>query len=223
MSQEPPTAHRILIVDDHPLVRERIVELIEREPDLEVAGEAEDRAQALALVEECRPALAVVDLTLRNSLGLELIKDLQALHPEVKVLVVSMQEEMIYAERCIRVGARGYITKQEASRHVIEAIRHVLGGQVWLSRAVTEQLLLRSAGRPPGPGFVVSVSVLTDRELQVFELTGTGQGTRQIAEALGLDVKTVETYRARIKEKLGLKDGNELLQRAIAWVHHGAG
>ncbi|MEO7340072.1 MAG: response regulator transcription factor [Luteolibacter sp.] len=214
---------RILIVDDHPLVRERLVELIDREPDLEVCGEAEDRHEALELIDSTRPDMAIIDLTLKSSLGIELIKDLQVRQPELLILVVSMQDEMIYAERCIRVGARGFITKQQASRHVMQAIRKVLAGEIYLSESVANQVVSRSVGRHAGPDFILSISMLADRELQVFELIGKGHSTRHIADLLILDVKTIETYRARIKEKLALKDSSELLQRAIAWVHHKAG
>jgi DNA-binding NarL/FixJ family response regulator len=218
-----PVTTRIVIVDDHPMIRERLVELIDREPDLEVCGEAEDRHEAIELIAATRPGLAIIDLTLKSSLGIELIKDLQVLHPEVKILVVSMQDEMTYAERCIHAGASGYITKQHASRHVMSAIRSVLGGGLYLSEAVTGHLISRSIGRPAPGDTSLASSLLTDRELQVFELIGKGSSTRHIAELLMLDVKTIETYRARIKEKLGLKDGPELLQRAIAWVHRAAG
>lgn len=214
---------RIVIVDDHPLVRERLVELITREADLEVCGEAEDRHEALELIASTSPQMAIVDLTLKSSLGLELIKDLQARHSTVKVLVVSMQDELIYAERCIRAGARGYITKQHASRHVMQAIRKVLAGEIYLSEEASSQFLARSLGKPSSPDFAHSVLLLADRELQVFELVGKGHSTRQIAELLALDVKTIETYRARIKDKLGFRDAPELLQRAIAWVHQRAG
>ena len=213
----------MVIVDDHPLVRERLIELINRETDLLVVGEAEDRADALALISKVNPVMAIVDLTLKSSLGFDLIKDLQVLHPNVFILVVSMQDELIYAERCIRAGARGYITKQQASRHVMQAIRKVLAGEVYVSDAVANQVVSRSIGRPRGPDFLLSVSMLTDRELQVFELIGKGHSTRQIADLLMLDIKTIETYRARVKEKLGLKNSPELLQRAIAWTHHRMG
>jgi DNA-binding NarL/FixJ family response regulator len=210
---------RIVIVDDHPLVRERLAELINRESDLEVCGEAEDRNQGLELISRTRPELAIVDLTLKSSLGIELIKDLQARMPEVKVLVVSMQDEAIHAERCVRAGARGYITKQMASRHIMQAIRRVLAGEIYLSEEATSLWLNRSLGRAAGNAADPLAAQLADRELQVFELVGKGHSTRQIAELLALDVKTIETYRARIKDKLGLKDAPELLQRAIAWVH----
>jgi DNA-binding NarL/FixJ family response regulator len=223
MAESASEKIRILLVDDHPMIRERLVELIERESDLEVCGEAEDRHEALELVAATQPRLAIVDLTLKSSLGIELIKDLQARYPDVKVLVVSMQEEMIYAERCIHAGARGYITKQQASRHVMRAIRQVLAGGIYLSDSMTRHVLERSMGRPAQRESLEIVSQLADRELQVFELVGKGLSTRQIADQLTLDTKTIETYRARIKEKLGLKDGPELLQRAIAWVHRNNG
>jgi DNA-binding NarL/FixJ family response regulator len=223
MSESPHHKTRVAIVDDHPMVRERLAELINREPDLEVCGEAEDRHQALDLIESSRPDMAIIDLSLKSSLGLELIKDLQIRRPEVKILVVSMQDELIHAERCIRAGARGYITKQQASRHVMLAIRKVLTGEIYLSEAAASQMLTRAFGKPSGSDFSHSILMLTDREIQVFELIGKGHSTRQIADLLTLDVKTIETYRARIKEKLGFKDAPELLQRAIAWVHHRAG
>ena len=223
MAESSSEKTRILLVDDHPMIRERLVELIERESDLEVCGEAEDRHEALDLVAATQPRLAIVDLTLKSSLGIELIKDLQARYPEVKVLVVSMQDEMIYAERCIHAGARGYITKQQASRHVMRAIRQVLAGGIYLSDSMTHHVLERSMGRPTPREPLEIVSKLADRELQVFELVGKDLSTRQIADQLTLDTKTIETYRARIKEKLGLKDGPELLQRAIAWVHRSNG
>ncbi len=223
MNEASENPIRIVIVDDHPLVRERLIELIDREPDLVVSGEAEDRHGALEIIAAVAPALAIIDLTLKNSLGIELIKDLQTRHPAVKILVVSMQDELIYAERCIRAGAHGYITKQEASRDVMTAIRHVLAGKIFLSETATSQLLTRSLGRPATSNFEFSITLLADRELQVFELIGKGHSTRQIADLLTLDVKTIETYRARIKEKLALKDAPGLLQRAIAWVHHRAG
>lgn len=211
---------KIVVIDDHPLVRERLVELINREPDLKVCGEADDRHPAIELITSTMPDLAIVDLSLKSSLGLELIKDLQSRMPKLLILVVSMQDELVHAERCLRAGARGYITKQEASRHVMHAIRRVLAGEIYLSNIVSTQLLSRSIGRQPAPDSDLSTSVLADRELQVFELIGKGHSTRQIADLLLLDIKTIETYRARIKEKLGFKDGSELLQRAIAWLHN---
>lgn len=206
---------RIVIVDDHPMVRERLAEVINREADMKVCGEAEDRPHALEVIGREQPDLAIVDLTLKRSNGLDLIKDLRAMHPGLRILVVSMQEENLYAERVIRAGAHGYITKQEATRKILEAIRMVLAGKVYLSDALSADILSRMVGKSKAPGS--SFELLTDRELQVFDLVGQGFGTRQIAEQLGLDVKTVETYRARIKDKLELKDASELLRKAIAW------
>lgn len=206
---------RIVLVDDHPMVRERLAEVINRESDMLVCGEAEDRGEALQVIDREKPGLAIVDLTLKRSNGLDLIKDLRAMYPEVLILVLSMQEESLYAERVIRAGAHGYITKQEATRNILEAIRHVLKGSVFLSPELSGEILSRMLGRSKAA--VRSLEVLSDRELQVFELVGQGFGTRQIAEQLGLDVKTVETYRSRIKEKLELKNASELLRKAIAW------
>jgi DNA-binding NarL/FixJ family response regulator len=206
---------RIVLVDDHPMVRERLAEVINREPDLSVCGEAEDRGGALEVIEREKPRLAIVDLTLKRSNGLDLIKDLRVMHPDLLILVLSMQDENLYAERVIRAGAHGYITKQEATRKILDAIRLVMAGKVFLSEEISAEILSRMLGKSRGA--MRSLDVLSDRELQVFGLVGEGFGTRQIAEQLGLDVKTVETYRTRIKEKLELKDASELLRQAIAW------
>lgn len=208
---------RIVLVDDHPMVRERLAEVINREADLLVCGEAEDRGGALDVIAREKPGLVIVDLTLKRSNGLDLIKDLQVMHPELRILVVSMQDESLYAERVIRAGAHGYITKQEATRNILKAIRHVLTGNIFLSPELSGEILSRMLGRSKAA--MRSLDLLSDRELQVFELVGQGFTTRQIAEQLGLDVKTVETYRGRIKDKLELKDASELLRKAIAWKH----
>ena len=213
------SAHRtrIVLVDDHPMVRERLAEVINREDDMTVCGEAEDRANALEVIGREQPDLAIVDLSLKRSNGLDLIKDLHVMHPKLLVLVLSMQDETLYAERVIRAGAHGYITKQEATRKILNAIREVLGGKVFLSPEISADILSRMLGKSKGA--IRSLEVLSDRELQVFDLVGQGFGTRQIAEQLGLDVKTVETYRSRIKEKLEIRDASELLRKAIAWKH----
>lgn len=215
------TRTRIVLVDDHPMVRERLAEVINRETDMVVCGEAEDRGEALEVIGRERPGLAIVDLTLKRSNGLDLIKDLQVMHPELKILVLSMQEESLYAERVIRAGAHGYITKQEATRKILEAIRQVLEGKVFLGSQISGEILSRMLGRSKGA--TRSLEMLSDRELQVFERIGQGFATRQIAEQLGLDVKTVDTYRARIKDKLELKDASELLRTAIAWNREKSG
>ena len=207
---------RILLVDDHPLVRERLAEIINREADLIVTGEAEDRNQALEAILAKPPDLAIVDLTLKHSDGLDLIKDVHARWPRMRMLVVSMHDESLYAERAIRAGAMGYITKQEATRNILLAIRRVLSGNIYLSRKIADRILTRLA-HSADPVATTPVELLADRELQVFELTGRGLSTHDIASQLSVAVKTVETYRARIKEKLKINDGSELLQFAIAW------
>lgn len=223
MSRKPRTPVRreptqILLVDDHPVVRERLAEVFSREPDLMVCGEADSRHGALEAIADTAPDLALLDLTLKHSDGLELIKDIRARWPGLKILVVSMHDEAVYAERAIRAGARGYISKQEATRRILIAVRQVLAGQTYLSDSVAGQIVGRLAA-PPNEAGVAPSDVLSDRELQVFRAIGQGLTTRQIAAALHISVKTVETYRGRIREKLNLPTSAELLQKAIAWVH----
>jgi DNA-binding NarL/FixJ family response regulator len=207
---------RILLVDDHPVVRESLKTMILREPDLTVCGEAEDREQALDFAAAAEPHLAIVDLTLKNSHGLELIKDLGNRWPKIKILVLSMQDEALYAERVIRAGARGYITKQQAPGEILLAIRKILGGEIYWSEKAAARVASKVA-RSSRSRANFSVEGLTDREVQVFELLGAGQSTHQIAAALHINASTVETYRGRIKEKLNLKNALELLQYAIRW------
>jgi DNA-binding NarL/FixJ family response regulator len=207
---------RILIVDDHPLVRESLKKIIQGEPDLVVCGEAEDREQALEIVSATGPRLAIVDLTLKNSHGLELVKDLRERFPEVQSLVLSMHDEMIHAERAIRAGARGYITKYEAPARILQAIRKILSGEIYWSEKAAARVASRIARAAPT---TTKFDLLTDRELQVFQLIGSGQSTRQIAATLHIDVSTVETYRARIKEKLNIESGLELVRHAINWAN----
>ena len=212
---------RILVVDDHPMVRERLAEAINRERDLKVCGEAEDNRHAMDLIANVKPDMAVIDLSLKGSYGLELLKDIRARHPTVLVLVLSMHEESLFAERAIRAGARGYITKQEATKKIIQAIRRVLGGEFYLGEKTALQLASLLAGhtRPSSPP---GIDGLSDRELEVLELIGQGRNTRQVAEKLGVDIKTIETYRGRIKEKLHLKNASELLHFAVQWIYGGA-
>jgi DNA-binding NarL/FixJ family response regulator len=205
-------------VDDHPLVRERLAEVINREPDLIVCAEAEDRHQAIETIRIRKPNLIIVDITLKNSDGVELIKDIHARWPGLLMLVVSMHDESLYAERVLRAGARGYITKQEATRSILRAIRRVLEGQIFLSENISSQIIGRLMDSAPGQA-TEPVESLADRELQVFELTGRGLNTRQIAERLHIGVKTVETYRHRIREKLKLEHPTDLLRAAITWAH----
>ena len=198
------------------MVREHLKGLIEREADLEVCGEAGDGPTALSMIASEQPDLVILDISLKGSHGLELLKDLQALKRGQAVLVLSMHDETVYAERALRAGAMGYITKQEATVNVLVAIRRVLGGQVYVSERMGGRMMKKLVG-----GRVTEVGspleVLADRELEVFQMIGRGKGTRQIAEELRLGIKTVETYRARIREKLQLADGNELLRHAIQW------
>src|ERR1700722_6126582 len=207
---------RILIIDDHPLVRESLKKIIQRESDLRVCGGAGAQNQALELVSSTRPHLAIIDLTLKNSHGLELIKDLCNHHPEVQIVVLSMHDETLHAERVIRAGARGFISKQEVPTKILQAIRQVLNGQIYWS----EKAAAHVASKVARSAKDFSLDLLSDREMQVFELIGSGQGSRQIAAALGIDASTVETYRARIKEKLNLKSAVELLQYAICWSNN---
>ena len=209
---------RILLVDDHPLVRERLGEIINREADLIVCGEAEDRHEAIAAVFAKHPDLVIVDLTLKNSDGLELIKDIRSRWPKLRMLVVSMHDESLYAERVIRAGALGYITKQEATRNILVAIRRVLEGTIYLNQKIASNIISRLTTHA-GAVTATPAELLSDRELQVFELTGRGLNTVDIADRLRVAVKTIETYRARIREKLKLKHSSELLQSAIAWSH----
>jgi DNA-binding NarL/FixJ family response regulator len=210
------TPTRILLVDDHPVVRDGLADSINHEPDLKVCAIAEDRAEALKAVETARPDLAVVDLVLKSSSGLELIKDIHARWPHLLILVVSMHDETLYAERVLRAGARGYITKQQATRDILLAIRRVLSGGIYLNERTASTVLARLTSKPQVASDSIT-DVLADRELQVFEMTGLGLSTREIAERLHIDTKTVDTYRTRIKEKLKLQSSSELLQLAIRW------
>jgi DNA-binding NarL/FixJ family response regulator len=205
---------RVLLVEDHPVVRESLKRIIQQEASLSVCGEADDCKQALAMVEATKPHLVILDLTLRDSHGLELIKNLRDQHPKVLSLVFSMHEEILHAERAIRAGASGYITKQESPAKILLAIRQVLNGEIYWSEKAAARIASKIALRSR-PSNDFSMELLTDRELQVFELMGLGQSTREIANSLHIDASTVDTYAARIKEKLNLKSRLELLQYAI--------
>jgi DNA-binding NarL/FixJ family response regulator len=206
---------RILIVDDHPLVRAGFAQLIGDCPDLEVCGEAGDMAEALRQVDATLPDLAIIDLSLAGGSGLDLIERIKARDRKILMLVASMHDETLYAERVLAAGARGYINKQEAQDSIIRAIRQVLSGKVYLSQAMTDRLL---GGMVDSNGEKRDIDSLSNRELQVFELIGEGVATGQIAEQLNLSVKTIETHQAHIKKKLGLGSAHELYQRAIRWV-----
>jgi DNA-binding NarL/FixJ family response regulator len=208
---------RILIVDDHPLIRVGLSSLIEAEADLEVFGETGKISEALDLVRTTEPDLAIVDLSLADGNGLELVKRLAVQHKGLRILVCSMHDESLFAQRVLQAGAMGYINKQEASRHIIDAIRHLLDGKIWLSKKMTERLLQGIATGRSAPT-AASVESLSDRELEVFGLIGQGMGPSQIAEVLHLSVKTVETHKQKIKRKLNLESGSELTRRAMQWT-----
>ncbi len=214
----PEPKARILIVDDHPAVREALAIRIERERDLEVCGEAADLAEALRLADSTRPDVAVIDVGLKSESGIDLIKRLKARHDALRMIVWSMYSEELYAERALRAGAMGYITKEQATGKIVEAIRHVLGGKLYLSPALSEKLLARFVGPAPQRSDETPVAALSDRELDVFRLIGQGLKTAEIAAQLHLSVKTVETYRDRIRAKLDLSDGAKLALSAMQWV-----
>jgi len=208
---------RIFIVDDHSLVRRGLEHLINDQPDLEICGEAATLAEARSKIPAARPDLAVIDLSLQDGSGLELIKDIKANWPDVKVLVASMHSEELYGERALRAGALGFITKQEPAERVIEAIRRILGHEVFVSAKTMNEVLHHAAhagiSNPSRP----SIESLSDRELEVFEMLGRGESSRHIAEKLHLSVKTIHTYREHIKTKLRLKDAAELRCHAAQW------
>ena len=207
---------RIFIVDDHPLVREWLSALLRQQPGLDLAGEADDASTALAAMLANPPDVAIVDLSLKNSSGLDLIKDLTEHLPGTQAIVLSMHDEVFYAERALRAGARGYVTKQEATERILEAIRTVQSGRIFATPTLLAQLAERMVGRPPNSpaGGVVTLS---DRELDVFRRLGHGQTTRQVANDLSISIKTVQAYCARIKEKLSLANGAELVREAVRW------
>jgi DNA-binding NarL/FixJ family response regulator len=207
---------QVFLVDDHPLVREWLTNLINKRPDLRVCGEAGSAPEALRLIESLRPDVAIVDLTLASGSGMELIKDLQLNHPGVAVLVLTMHDESVYALRALRAGARGYIMKAEATQKVIQAIRTVLEGKLYVSDQVMA-LMAEKFVEPHPPKAGSPVELLSDRELEVFQLLGRGQSTRRIAEQMHISFKTVQAFCARIKDKLQLANVNELLREAVRW------
>jgi DNA-binding NarL/FixJ family response regulator len=207
---------RIFLVDDHPLVREWLTNLINQQPDLTVCGETDSAPRALEAIALARPDVAIVDLSLKDSSGFDLIKNLKQSETGAAVLVLSMHDEAHYAERALRAGARGYVMKRETTKKVITAIRRVLEGKLYLSDTIAEAMTVRLvSGTANATSF--PVEQLSDRELEVFEMLGRGLGTRQIAETLRVSVKTIQAYCARIKEKLNVGSATELLREAIRW------
>jgi DNA-binding NarL/FixJ family response regulator len=212
----PKPRKRLLIVDDHPMMRQGLAQLINDEPDLAVQGEAHTAKQALESMAAQKPDLVLLDLSLPDKNGLELIKDISVLHPGVAILTVSMHDEALYAERVLRAGARGYIMKQEGGKRLLAAIRQVLAGQIYVSEKISARILeIFSGQHQKGAG--ASVERLSDREFEVFQLIGEGKGTREIADHLHLSVKTVEVHRANIKVKLRLKTATDLVRFAVRW------
>jgi DNA-binding NarL/FixJ family response regulator len=217
-----PGKKRILLVDDHPVTRHGLKTLIDQQLGLVVCGEGESAAQALQLFEELQPDLAVVDIALRSSNGIELTKQLKAMSASFPVLIVSMHDEVLYAERAIRAGAMGYVMKQDAGEKVIAAISRLLQGDIFVADPIKERMLQRfTSQRSEAPRF--SIDTLSEREMEVFKLIGNGYGTRHIAEQLKLSPKTVDSYREHLKLKLNLSSGAELLRHAIEWGRTEAG
>jgi len=219
-SPEPaksPRKRKVFLVDDHPMVRERLAELIGQEADLEVCGEAEDAVTAVKSIGALQPDLAIVDITLKDTYGIELVKTLRERESHIPVLVLSMHDESLYGERAIRAGARGYLNKQEASKKVITAIRTILAGDVYASDKMKSAMLQKMSGGHGAAG-ASPTDALSDRELEVFQLLGQGLAVRQIAEMLFVSPKTVEAHREHIKEKMNFKSSAELLRYAIQYT-----
>ena len=210
------TVQRVLIVDDHPIVRQGLRWLIEQEADLVVCAEAGNAAEAMDQLVKSKPNLMLVDISMKGPDGLELTKSIRSLRPTLPILIVSMHDETLYAERVLRAGAKGYIMKEEVAQNMIEAVRRVLAGDIYISDRMRQRILRGVAGQRNAPN-VFSVERLSDRELEVFRLIGQGRSTRQVAEELHLSVKTIETYRAHIKEKLSISNATELVRQAVQW------
>ena len=213
----PSETYKVIIVDDHPIVREGLDRLLSRQKDLVVCGQAEDGPQALELLSSTDPDLAIVDISLASGNGLDLVRQMREKDPGIRILVSSMHDETLYAERALRAGARGYINKQQATENIVEALRRILDGRIYLSERMTDRFLSRVVDASQDPKRI-SVDRLSNRELQVMELIGNGLGTAEIARRMTLSVKTVETYRQRIRQKLSLKDGAALASFASQWV-----
>lgn len=213
----PRSRIRIFVVDDHPMVQEWLATFLRTQPDLEVCGHASELREALTAIQSAQPDIAIVDLFLKGGSGLDLIKDLKIQCPKIDVIVLSMHEEISYAERALRAGARGYVTKRESTAKIVEAIREVRAGRIYASAEMMAGLTARIVGqserRANDP-----LESLSDREIEVFRRLGSGQGTREIATELGISLPTVQTYCSRIKEKLGVTTGNELMREAVRWL-----
>jgi DNA-binding NarL/FixJ family response regulator len=212
---------KVFLIDDHPIVRQGLALFIDREPDLMVCGEADGATSALQAIREAAPDFVVLDISLDGPDGLELLKTLRVRYPNLPVLVLSMHDEAVYAERALRAGANGYIMKQEATDRVLTAIRHILSGDVYLSDRLTKRMLQQFVNGSVSPRD--PLAKLSDRELEVYRLIGAGHSTRQIADELHVSTKTIESYQAHIKEKLALRNARELVQHAVEWAVNAKG
>jgi DNA-binding NarL/FixJ family response regulator len=208
---------RVLIVDDHPIVRDGLITIIDHDKDLTVCGEADEPQEALKAISELRPDVVIVDITLKDSDGIELTKSIKARYPKLPVIILSIHDESVYAERALRAGAQAYLMKEVVSDNIVTAIRTVLSGEIYVSNTMGKKMLRKLAA---GKADTISgpMDSLSDRELEIFRLIGQGYKPSKIAKSMHLSVKTVETYRTRIKEKLNLADADELLRYAIRWV-----
>ncbi|MES1195069.1 MAG: response regulator transcription factor, partial [Opitutus sp.] len=219
LAPEPPasTKLKILLVDDHPITRQGMKTLVNQQMNLEVCGEADTAAHAIELIGKLQPDLAIVDITLKTTNGIELTKNIKAQAPSLPVLIVSMHDEGVYAERALRAGAMGYLMKQEAGEKIIIAIQRLLEGNIYLSDRIKEKML-HSIVNKKGDSIVFSIDTLSDREMEVFQLIGNGYSTRQIASKLSLSTKTIDSYREHLKLKLNLESGADLVRHAIQWA-----
>jgi DNA-binding NarL/FixJ family response regulator len=214
---QPPPAKRVLIVDDHPVFRIGLAELISHQPDLTVCGHADSAPLALEQMRTLKPDLAIVDVSLRGTNGIELVKLMKAEVPHLPILVLSVHDESLYALRALKAGALGYLMKAEAVQFVVAGLRQVLEGKIFVSPRFNEQLIFKAV-RSLESGSASPIDQLSDRELEVLELLGRGHNTKSVAKLLNLSVKTIETHRAHIKEKLGFKEASEMIRFAIDWV-----
>jgi DNA-binding NarL/FixJ family response regulator len=212
-----PDRKKIFLVDDHPMMRSGLAQLINRQPDMVVCAEAGQPTEVFNLFSQARPDVVLTDLTMPGRSGLEFIKDLIALQSDLPILVISMHDEVVYAERCLRAGARGYIMKESGSENLLTALRRVIAGQTYVSPGVSESILSNLSARKPR-GSASPIQALSDREFEVFQLVGLGKSTREIAEQLHLSPKTVDVHRGHIREKLGIKDVTALVRYAVRWL-----
>jgi DNA-binding NarL/FixJ family response regulator len=208
---------RVLVIDDHPFMRSGLAHLIDRQPDLQVCGEAGNPAEAHRELQKNKPDLVLTDMTMPGRSGLEFIKDLAAAHPDLPILVISMHDEVIYAERALRAGARGYMMKEAGGENLLTAIRQILRGEIYVSPRMSARILENVSGRKPR-GSDSPIEKLSDREFEIFRLIGQGKNTRDIAEQLHLSPKTVDVHRSHIREKLQLTDATALVRHAVRWV-----